>query len=94
MNRSIKYRGVFLQVHCPNRCFEKLIDQGMGLNRINGIDPEMFAYDIGRTSFEIRRWSHKLQRHSHSARGHYISLRWTHCPYCGEKLIEAGEESK
>lgn len=87
MMNDCKYREVDLPVRCPNGCFEKLIDQGMDANCIDGIDPKMYSYHIGSTSFEIRRWSRKLQRHSHRAQGHYVSLAWSRCPYCGSKLI-------
>lgn len=86
------YRGVWIQACCPNRCFEKLVDQGIAMNRIDGVDPAMYSYNAGSTSFDIRRWSHKLKRHSHRAQGHYISLAWSHCPFCGKKLVEAGED--
>jgi len=87
------YRGVWLPGYCPNRCLKKLMDQGMALNRIDGIDPKMNSYRAGSTSFEIRRWSRKLQRHSHRTQGHYISLSWSHCPHCGSKMMASPQSA-
>jgi len=90
----MKYKNVWIPASCPNGCFERLIDQGLSGNKIDGVEPRMYSYNIGRTTFEIKRWSKRLKRYSHRAQGHYIALNWTHCPFCGKELIKEAADDE
>ena len=89
MHIANEYRGVWIPVKCPNKCFERLVDKALDNNIIDGVEPRIRTYNshLGYTAFEIFCYSKRLKRHSTRANGHYISERWTHCPLCGAKLI-------
>jgi hypothetical protein len=86
--KSYYYRGASLPGKCPNRCFERLVDQGICQNKIDGVEPKTLTFDglRGYTSLHFHRWSKKLKRHTRRTNGHYIMLEWSHCPHCGQPL--------
>lgn len=74
--------------NCPNKCFEKMIDEAEEENIKSGVNPRFNAYGLGSSTIYIRRYSKRLKRHAHRANGNYLSKEWTNCPLCGERLIE------
>ncbi|HHV98586.1 MAG TPA: hypothetical protein GXX36_03275 [Clostridiaceae bacterium] len=83
----MEYKGTYLSVHCKNKCFEKMIDEIISQNIVEGIEPKVRSDGhIGYSGFTALRYSKALKRHVSKSTGHYLSKRWKYCPMCGEKL--------
>jgi hypothetical protein len=86
-----KYRRLpigFQNIDCPNRCFEKLWQQGIDENTVDGIKPMLlWDYSGGFVTIRVRRWSRQLKRLTRRTNGHYVSRPYRFCPMCGAELV-------
>jgi len=77
-------KGAYV-MKCPNHCSEKIVDQLVERNTVQGNPPRICTVHFG-IAYEAVPWSARLRRYPEKSTKAYATETMRYCPICGEKL--------